>query len=340
MPKFRMPTLTMTTDIVIFTIRDERLEILLIQRGNPPYQGKWALPGGLVEEDEDLDVCAHRELEEETKVTGVSLEQLHAFGAPHRDPRGRLVTVAYYTLVRPDRLHPEAARMRPMSDGSPCDELPSLAFDHAEIIAMARRRLRARLDESADAFGFLPKTFTLEELRNGGRDRRWRAARSPRVPAPGVGPRADRGHGKNKDREAAAGAALPRGGGSRDLMSPTHSLSSVDVGWKTGDGRRSSGGIVDNATLPGEDHPEARARNIDNLKRIGLAMGGYACANGGRFPAGRDPHERQATSELASRPPAVPGRLPRGAALQEVPPRRALGQRAQHGSFGGDAGRI
>ena len=100
MAKFRMPKLTMTTDIVIFTIRDERLEILLIQRGNPPYQGKWALPGGLVEEDEDLDVCAHRELEEETKVTGVVLEQLHTFGAPHRDPRGRLVTVAYYTLVR------------------------------------------------------------------------------------------------------------------------------------------------------------------------------------------------------------------------------------------------
>jgi 8-oxo-dGTP diphosphatase len=89
-----MPTLTMTTDIVIFTIRDARLEVLLIQRGNPPYLGKWALPGGLVEEDEDLDVCAHRELEEETKVANVSLEQFHTIGAPNRDPRGRLVTVA------------------------------------------------------------------------------------------------------------------------------------------------------------------------------------------------------------------------------------------------------
>ena len=166
MPKFRMPTLTMTTDIVIFTIRDERLEILLIERGNPPYQGKWALPGGLVEEDEDLDVCAHRELEEETKVTGVSLEQLHAFGAPNRDPRGRLVTVAYYTLVRPDRLHPESASDAANVQWFAVDELPSLAFDHAEIIAMARRRLRARLDESADAFGFLPKTFTLDDLRS------------------------------------------------------------------------------------------------------------------------------------------------------------------------------
>jgi 8-oxo-dGTP diphosphatase len=165
MPKFRMPTLTMTTDIVIFTIRDDRLEILLIERGNPPYQGKWALAGGLVEEDEDLDVCAHRELEEETKVTNVPIEQLHTFGAPHRDPRGRLVTVAYYTLVRPDRLHPEAASDAANVRWFAVDSLPSLAFDHAEIIAMARRRLRARFDESADAFGFLPKTFTLNELR-------------------------------------------------------------------------------------------------------------------------------------------------------------------------------
>jgi 8-oxo-dGTP diphosphatase len=165
MPKFRMPKLTMTTDIVIFTIRDERLEILLIQRENPPYQGKWALPGGLVEEDEDLDVCAHRELAEETNVTGVELEQLHAFGAPHRDPRGRLVTVAYYTLVRPGRLHPEAGSDAANVRWFAGDELPPLAFDHDQIIAMARVRLRARLGESVDAFGFLPKSFTLDELR-------------------------------------------------------------------------------------------------------------------------------------------------------------------------------
>jgi 8-oxo-dGTP diphosphatase len=165
MPKFRMPTLTMTTDIVIFTIRGERLEILLIQRGNPPFQGSWALPGGLVEEDEDLDVCARRELEEETKVTGVPLEQLHTFGAPNRDPRGRLVTVAYYTLVRANRSKPKAASDASNVRWFAVDALPRLAFDHAEIITMARRRLRARLDESADAFGFLPKIFTLNELR-------------------------------------------------------------------------------------------------------------------------------------------------------------------------------
>ena len=165
MPKFRLPTLTMTTDIAIFTVRDDRLEILLIQRGNPPFQGKWALPGGLVEEDEDLDVCARRELEEETGVIEVALEQLHTFGAPRRDPRGRYVTVAYYTLVRPDRLKPKAASDAANVRWFAVNALPTLAFDHDAIIAMARRRLRARLDESVDAFGFLPRTFALEELR-------------------------------------------------------------------------------------------------------------------------------------------------------------------------------
>ena len=165
MPKFHLPKLTMTTDIAIFTIRGDRLEVLLIQRGNPPFQGNWALPGGLVEEDEDLDVCAGRELEEETGVRDVSLEQVHTYGAPHRDPRGRYVTVAYETLVRPDRLKPKAADDAAEVDWFGVDELPTLAFDHAEIIAMARRRLRTRFDQSAGAFGFLPETFTLDEFR-------------------------------------------------------------------------------------------------------------------------------------------------------------------------------
>jgi 8-oxo-dGTP diphosphatase len=163
--KFRMPTLTMTTDIVIFTIRDQRLEVLLIERRNPPFQGKWALPGGLVEVDEDLDVCARRELEEETGVTGVRLEQLHTFGKPGRDPRGRLVTVAYLTLVQPDRLKPKAGSDAAKFQWAAVGELPSLAFDHAKIIAMARDRLRARFDETPNPFDFLPKTFTLDEVR-------------------------------------------------------------------------------------------------------------------------------------------------------------------------------
>ena len=125
MAKFRMPKLTMTTDIVIFTIRDERLEILLIERQNPPYQGKWALPGGLVEEDEDLDVCAHRELEEETKVTGVELEQLHAFRRCRTATRAagwsRLLITHWFVPI--DCIQRQA-RMRPMSDGSPWTRCP------------------------------------------------------------------------------------------------------------------------------------------------------------------------------------------------------------------------
>jgi 8-oxo-dGTP diphosphatase len=156
--------MTLTTDIVIFTIQEERLEILLIQRGNPPFQGRWALPGGILEEDEDLDVCARRELEEETGVAGLALEQLHAFGAPGRDPRGRFVTVAYLTLVQPGRLSPKAASDAAGVRWFAIDALPALAFDHGEIVAMARRRLRCRLEESAGAFDYLPETFTLAEL--------------------------------------------------------------------------------------------------------------------------------------------------------------------------------
>jgi 8-oxo-dGTP diphosphatase len=155
----------MTTDIVIFTIREERLEVLLIRRGNPPFQGQWALPGGMVEEDEDLDVCARRELEEETGVSGLELEQVHAFGKPRRDPRGRFVTVAYVTLVHHQRLTPKAASDAAGVGWFALDSLPSLAFDHGEIIAMARRRFGCRLEVSASTFGYLPEVFTMDDLR-------------------------------------------------------------------------------------------------------------------------------------------------------------------------------
>lgn len=147
----------MTTDIASFTIRRERPEIILIHRGNPPFQGRWALPGGLVDEGEDLDLSARRELEDEAGISGLDLEQFHAFVAPGRDPRGRYVTLAYLTLVLADRLDPKAAGVGWFS----VDHLPSLAFDHGPIIAMARHRLRNRLRGTARAFGYLPGTFTM-----------------------------------------------------------------------------------------------------------------------------------------------------------------------------------
>ncbi len=166
MPGHRLPQVTMTTDIVIFTIRAGRLEILLIERGNPPYQGHWALPGGILEEDEDLDVCARRELEEETGVAGLELEQFHAFGAPGRDPRGRFVTVAYLTLVQPDRLAPKVASDAAGVGWFAVDSLPPMAFDHAEIIAMARRHLVLRLEQSPSAFNYLPGPIEPDERRH------------------------------------------------------------------------------------------------------------------------------------------------------------------------------
>jgi 8-oxo-dGTP diphosphatase len=159
------PHPAVTTDVVVFTIREGRLSILLVKRANPPYQGEWALPGGFLDIDEDLDACAARELEEETGISGVYLEQLYTFGATHRDPRERVISVTYYALVPQDAL----AVPRAASDASDVgwhafEDLPELAFDHAQIIEMAHGRLVAKLDYSTIAFQFMPETFTLSEL--------------------------------------------------------------------------------------------------------------------------------------------------------------------------------
>src|ERR671918_453513 len=149
---YHYPHPAVTTDVVLFTIQDERLEVLLIRRGSEPFKGRWALPGGFVDIDEDLLACAARELEEETGVTGVYLEQLYTFGAPDRDPRERVITVAYYALIPSDRLRLQAADNAEALGWFAMDDLPALAFDHAEIIAMAHQRLVAKLDYSTIAF--------------------------------------------------------------------------------------------------------------------------------------------------------------------------------------------
>lgn len=164
MYSYRYPHPAVTTDIVIFTIRDGRLKLLLIKRGGEPYQGRWALPGGFVEMDEDLEASARRELEEETGVTGVYLEQLYTFGRPDRDPRERVITVAYYALIPSDQVRLQAATDTEAVGWFAFEELPPLAFDHDEIVAMAHQRLVAKLDYSTIAFQFLPREFTLSEL--------------------------------------------------------------------------------------------------------------------------------------------------------------------------------
>lgn len=158
------PHPAVTTDIAVFTIRDDALHALLIRRGNPPYAGTWALPGGFLDIDEDLDACAARELAEETGVRDVYLEQLHTFGAVGRDPRERVVSVGYFALTPAERLAVQAGDDAADARWFRLDGLPQLAFDHADIIAAAHRRLVAKLDYSTIAFQFLPETFTLGEL--------------------------------------------------------------------------------------------------------------------------------------------------------------------------------
>lgn len=161
---YAYPHPAVTTDVVVFTVIDERLQLLLIRRSREPFRGCWALPGGFLDIDEDLDVCAARELAEETGVTGVYLEQLYSFGRPDRDPRERVISVAYYALVPSDRIQVRAASDAAEAAWFPVANLPELAFDHGEIIAMAHQRLVAKLDYSTIAFQLLAETFTLGEL--------------------------------------------------------------------------------------------------------------------------------------------------------------------------------
>jgi len=161
---YEYPHPAVTTDIVIFTIRQDELKVLLIKRALPPYQGEWALPGGFINLDESLEEGARRELEEETGVSGVYLEQLYTFGQPDRDPRERVITVAYYALIPSDKIEIRAATDAEGVGWFGMEELPALAFDHQDILDAAHERLVAKLDYSTIAFQFMPKAFTLTEL--------------------------------------------------------------------------------------------------------------------------------------------------------------------------------
>lgn len=138
------PRPAVTVDVVIVT-REPRPRVLLIRRKHEPYTGHWAIPGGFVDMDEPLEDAARRELQEETGVRARRLEQLGTFGAPDRDPRGRTISVVYLAQVDADRIHPQAnddaAEVGWFSLSRPPAEL---AFDHAEILATARQRLREK----------------------------------------------------------------------------------------------------------------------------------------------------------------------------------------------------
>src|SRR5881398_846266 len=160
--KYERPSVTV--DVIMMSLRRRDLQVLLIKRRSWPNEGMWAIPGGFVNIDESLETAAKRELQEETGVHDVYLEQLYTFGDPGRDPRTRVITVVYFALLDSERLQVEAA-----SDASDVGwfsvyNLPPLAFDHEKIIQYALNRLRGKLDYTTIAFNLLPEQFTLREL--------------------------------------------------------------------------------------------------------------------------------------------------------------------------------
>lgn len=160
--RFERPSVTV--DLVIFTLRQDQLQVLLVKRKHWPFEGMWALPGGFIHMDESLEEAARRELKEETGVRDVYLEQLYTFGDPDRDPRTRVVTVAYFALVSSDHLKLRAATDAADANWFPANDPPPLAFDHTDILSYAVTRLRYKLEYSAVGFQLLPAEFTLTEL--------------------------------------------------------------------------------------------------------------------------------------------------------------------------------
>lgn len=153
-----------TVDCVVFGLDDEDLKVLLIRRDLPPFEDKWALPGGFVRLEETLDEAARRELQEETSLERVFLEQLYTFGAIDRDPRERVITVAYYALVRLSDHRVQAATDARDAVWFAMDDLPPLAFDHDQILETAHQRLQGKVRYQPIGFELLPSKFTLTQL--------------------------------------------------------------------------------------------------------------------------------------------------------------------------------
>ena len=165
MHSYEHPRPALTVDCVIFGLDESsQLKILLIRRASDPFKGAWALPGGFVEMDEDLEAAALRELAEETGVKDVFIEQLYTFGQPGRDPRGRVVSVAYFALVNLEEHPVQAASDADHVDWFEIDQLPKLAFDHDRIVEVAVGRLRAKVRYQPIGFELLPEQFTLSQL--------------------------------------------------------------------------------------------------------------------------------------------------------------------------------
>ncbi|HEY8985920.1 MAG TPA: NUDIX domain-containing protein [Streptomyces sp.] len=164
--KYAYEPFAVTVDLAVFTLRADALHVLLVERGREPYAGEWALPGGFVRPEESAETAARRELAEETGLgdaTGLHLEQLRTYSEPGRDPRMRVVSVAFAALL-PDGPEPHGGGDAAQARWTPYDEAGTLAFDHGRILADARERVGAKFEYTCLATAFCPPEFTLGEL--------------------------------------------------------------------------------------------------------------------------------------------------------------------------------
>ncbi len=161
---YEYPRPAVTTDCVIFGFDEGELKILLIERGIEPYKGRWALPGGFIEIDEDAEMCARRKLLQETCLQNIYMEQLYTFSSVDRDPRYRVISIAYYALVNLSDYNAQAGTDTANIKWFPLSEVPELAFDHYQILQKAIERLRGKIKYRPIGFELLPEEFTLPEL--------------------------------------------------------------------------------------------------------------------------------------------------------------------------------
>ena len=164
----QFPAFAVTVDVVVLTVAESELQVLLVRRGVPPFEGMWAIPGGFKRPEETLDEAAARELGEETGVDGATMRQFAAYGDPGRDPRMNVVTVAYFSVLREvdgvaGGTDAAAAALVPVDDV--LRDKIDLAFDHARIVRDSVERVRVDLELTGIATAFVGPTFTLAELR-------------------------------------------------------------------------------------------------------------------------------------------------------------------------------
>lgn len=162
--KTKMQNIKVAVDAVVFGYENKKLHILLIRRGIAPFKDAWALPGGLVQDNESLENAVERELSEETGVSIDYLEQLYTFGHPERDPRNRVISVSYFALVRPNKFNLSAATDAIEAKWFSVDQLPTLAFDHQEIVQKGIDRLKTKINYQPIGFELLNQEFPFSDL--------------------------------------------------------------------------------------------------------------------------------------------------------------------------------